>query len=236
MISARNAYEKVEECFDHIDETNKLKFLNSVKMMKTPIFQIEELIDEEEWKSDSSNFAKNTCNPVRRMIEQMKIEPNPQLQMIALSIGDPTILSDLGKPDTVSNAIINCLKDKKYDGYTPSYGTEVARQTVANYCSRPDTLVYKFSDILLTNGCSHSLDLCIMALANQGQNILIPRPGFSIYKTLCGTLGIDVKYYTLQVFRYFLKFNFPAKFFLNFFYNVVPLNHFNLSFISCVFD
>jgi tyrosine aminotransferase len=34
-------------------------------------------------------------------------------------------------------------------------------------------------------------------LANKGQNILIPKPGFSIYKTLAGTLGVDVKYYNL---------------------------------------
>ena len=122
--------------------------------------------------------------------------------MISLSIGDPTILSDLKKPDCVNDTIINYLKDKKFDGYTPSFGTEVARQAVANFCSKPDkNLFYKANDILLTNGCSHSLDLCIMALANPGQNILIPSPGFSIYKTLCGTLGINVKFYNLQVVK-----------------------------------
>jgi tyrosine aminotransferase len=70
---------------------------------------------------------------VRKLIEQMKIEPNPELQMIALSIGDPVILSNLGKPDCVKEAIIKCIEDKKYDGYTPSYGTEAARQAVAKY-------------------------------------------------------------------------------------------------------
>ncbi len=59
--------------------------------------------------------------------------------------------------------------------------------------------MYKASDILLTNGCSQALDLCITCLANPGENILIPRPGFSIYKTLAGTLGINVKYYDLLV-------------------------------------
>ncbi|CAM6002615.1 unnamed protein product, partial [Sphagnum balticum] len=117
--------------------------------------------------------------------------------MIALSIGDPTVFSHLGKPKEVTLAMENCLKEKKYDGYTPSYGTEIARSAIARYCSRPDNLVYKFNDIILTNGCSHAIDLCITVLANPGQNILIPKPGFSIYKTLSGTLGIDVKYYSL---------------------------------------
>ena len=156
----------------------------------------EELLDLD-WQIESSEFAKNTSNPVRKLIEQMKIEPNPELPMIALSIGDPTVFSDIGKPDTVTNAIMECINLKKHDGYTPSYGSEPARAAVAKYCSRPDNLVYKFSDILLTNGCSQAIDLCITVLANTGQNILIPKPGFSIYKTLCGTLGINVKYYNL---------------------------------------
>uniref|UniRef100_A0A1I8FFK4 Aminotran_1_2 domain-containing protein n=1 Tax=Macrostomum lignano TaxID=282301 RepID=A0A1I8FFK4_9PLAT len=39
-------------------------------------------------------------------------------------------------------------------------------------------------DVILTSGCSSALDLCISVLANPGDNILIPRPGFSIYRTL----------------------------------------------------
>lgn len=152
-----------------------------------------------EWNIETSKFAQSTSNPVRKMIEQMKIEPNPNLPMIALSIGDPTVFSHLGKPETAMNAIIKCISDKKFDGYTPSYGTEAARAAVARYYSKPDNLIYKFNDIILTNGCSHALDLCITVLANPGQNILIPKPGFSIYKTLCGTLDIEVKYYNLLV-------------------------------------
>jgi len=169
-------------------------------VMTKNTFNVVDFLDDDEfkveWGKDSSSFAKLTNNPVRRLIEQMRIEPNPALQMIALSIGDPVILSDLGKPDTVKSAIIKCIEDKKFDGYTPSYGTESARKAVAEYYSRPSKqVVYKPSDILLTNGCSQALDLCITCLANPGDNILIPRPGFSIYKTLAGTLGINVKYY-----------------------------------------
>jgi len=168
--------------------------------LKTPTFNVVDYLDNDEfqveWGKDSSQFAKRTNNPVRRLIEQMRIEPNPSLQMIALSIGDPIILSDLGKPDTVKSAIIKCIEDKKFDGYTPSYGTETARKAIAEFYSRPNKKVnYNSTDILLTNGCSQALDLCITCLANPGDNILVPRPGFSIYKTLAGSLGINVKYY-----------------------------------------
>lgn len=96
------------------------------RMMQARQLSVTDYLDEEEfkvdWAKESSQFAKLTNNPVRRMIEQMKIEPNPRKQMIALSIGDPVVLSNLAKPDTVKNAIIKCLDDKKFDGYTASYG------------------------------------------------------------------------------------------------------------------
>ena len=143
------------------------------------------------WSLHASHFAHSTCNPVRKLIEQMRIEPNPALPMIALSIGDPTVLSDIGKPDSVARAIASCVSEKRFDGYTPSYGTEACRQSIASYYSRPDKgISYTAGDVYLTNGCSQALDLCITVLAGRGQNILIPKPGFSIYKTLAGTLGI----------------------------------------------
>ena len=56
-----------------------------------------------------------------------------------------------------------------------------------------------FQEVIFASGCSGALDLCITVLANPGQNILIPRPGFSLYKTLAVSLGIQVKSYNLLV-------------------------------------
>ena len=54
-------------------------------------------------------------------------------------------------------------------------------------------------DVILCSGCSCALDLCITALAREGQNIIIPRPGFSIYRTLAEGLGVTVRSYNLRV-------------------------------------
>lgn len=54
-------------------------------------------------------------------------------------------------------------------------------------------------DVILTSGCSQAIELCLAVLANPGQNILIPRPGFSLYKTLAESMGIEVKLYNLLV-------------------------------------
>ncbi|CAF1013796.1 unnamed protein product [Brachionus calyciflorus] len=205
-IDSNNNVTESDGCGENENLNRNVKLLKSLNIQKTnqknynlseKSIRVENDNLNSEWNIDSSEFAKSTCNPVRKLIEQMKIEPNPELQMIALSIGDPTVFSDIAKPDSVIKAIQKCIDDKKFDGYTPSYGTEAARQAVARYYSRPDNLIYKFNDIILTNGCSQAIDLCITVLANRGDNIIIPKPGFSIYKTLAGTLGINVKYYSL---------------------------------------
>jgi tyrosine aminotransferase len=42
---------------------------------------------EKQWSVRSSEFAKCTFNPIRSIVDSMKLEPNPDKYMIALSIG-----------------------------------------------------------------------------------------------------------------------------------------------------
>lgn len=60
-------------------------------------------------------------------------------------------------------------------------------------------IFFSFQDVILTSGCSHALEMCILVLADTGQNILIPRPGFSIYRTLAESLRIECRSYDLNV-------------------------------------
>jgi hypothetical protein len=39
------------------------------------------------WNIQASSFAKNTHNPIRAIVDGMKLTPNPDKHMIALSIG-----------------------------------------------------------------------------------------------------------------------------------------------------
>ena len=41
----------------------------------------------EEWEVIVSPKAKATVNPIRSVVETLKLEPNPEKQMIPLSIG-----------------------------------------------------------------------------------------------------------------------------------------------------
>ncbi|XP_032794193.1 tyrosine aminotransferase isoform X1 [Daphnia magna] len=149
------------------------------------------------WSVTASDLARNTFNPIRTVVESMKLTPNPEKPMIALSIGDPTIFGNLCPSEEIVEAVVESVRSMKYNGYAPSTGYEEARNVVASYVSVPGATV-EAKDIILCSGCSCALDLCISVLANPGQNILVPRPGFPLYRTLAEGLGIRTKFYDLK--------------------------------------
>ncbi|XP_076062960.1 tyrosine aminotransferase-like [Oratosquilla oratoria] len=152
--------------------------------------------DRSTWKVEASCYAKKTFNPIRNIVENLVIVPNPEKQMIALSIGDPTVFGNLVPAEEITEAVVDSIRSGKYNGYAPSTGFVPAREAVAKHCSLPAAEV-EAKDVILCSGCSSALDLSITALSSPGSNILIPRPGFPLYKTLAEGLGIHTKYYNL---------------------------------------
>jgi tyrosine aminotransferase len=71
-----------------------------------------------------------------------------------------------------------------------------ARIAVAKHISIPGGEVAA-DDVILCSGCSSALDIAISTLADDGQNILVPRPGFPLYRTLSAGLGIQTREYDL---------------------------------------
>lgn len=85
----------------------------------------------------------------------------------------------------------------KSRSYGPAVGHLDARQAVAEYSAHQGDVAAE--DVILCSGGSHAIEMVIAVLADSGQNILVPRPGFMIYKTLAEGLGINLKYYNLLV-------------------------------------
>ena len=91
--------------------------------------------EEEEWEVNASDMAKNTFNPIRNILENMKIIPNPDKKMISLSIGDPTIFGNLNPSSNSITAITEALQSGKYNGYAPSAGYKESREAIATHIS-----------------------------------------------------------------------------------------------------
>ncbi|XP_030645924.1 tyrosine aminotransferase [Chanos chanos] len=148
------------------------------------------------WNVKPSEMAKNTLNPIRAIVDGMKLTPNPDKPMIALSIGDPTVFGNMPTDDKVLQAMKDAIDSQKYNGYAPSVGYYKSREAVANFYSEPGAPL-EANDVILTSGCSQAIELAINVLCNPGDNILVPCPGFSLYKTLAVSMGIKVKLYNL---------------------------------------
>eukprot|EP01113_Clastostelium_recurvatum_P021862 TRINITY_DN2595_c0_g2_i2.p1 TRINITY_DN2595_c0_g2~~TRINITY_DN2595_c0_g2_i2.p1 ORF type:complete len:466 (+),score=92.19 TRINITY_DN2595_c0_g2_i2:148-1398(+) len=151
--------------------------------------------DPSSWSVPVSKSAQSTLNPIRRLTDT-KTVTNPAKEMISLSIGDPLAYGNLATHPYV----IDCLKKNaeipSKSGYAPSMGYETSRQAVAQYCNVESTSLTA-RDVILASGASGALELAMCVLLNPGDNILLPRPGFSLYNTIAGCKGFQVKYYDL---------------------------------------
>ena len=128
----------------------------------------------------------------------MKIDPNPAKKLIPLTIGDPTLHGNYLAPDHILPRIQEVLQSHKFNGYPHACGIQEARESIARTHSiRRHPVSYE--DVVLTCGCSQAIEMAISVLSNPGEhNVLIPRPGFSLYQTLCSSKGIETRYYSLD--------------------------------------
>ncbi|XP_061532565.1 tyrosine aminotransferase isoform X2 [Phycodurus eques] len=89
----------------------------------------------ETWEVKPSLMADNTLNPIRAIVDGMKLSPNPDKAMIALSIGDPTVFGNLPTDDPMLQAMKDAIDSHQYNGYAPSVGYLKSRQAVAKFYS-----------------------------------------------------------------------------------------------------
>ena len=62
-------------------------------------------------------IIENTLNPIRHILEQIPIKPHPDLPMIPLSIGDPSVFGNFPAPKEASQEriyIVWALEVQKY--------------------------------------------------------------------------------------------------------------------------
>lgn len=103
---------------------------------------------------------------------------------ISLGVGEP----DFVTPWHIRNeAIYSLERGRTY--YTSNSGLMELRRELALYMERRMQLSYDpAGEILVTVGGSEAIDLCIRALVNPGDEVLVPEPSFVCYKP-CAVLA-----------------------------------------------
>lgn len=152
-----------------------------------------------EWKPIRASVSSlRMTNPIRALLETIKVPENPEKEMIDLSIGDPTVYDNLSVHPFVKEELKKVVDSplRSFHGYVHSAGSSEAKRAVAQKFTSPESPLRE-TDIILTSGCSGALEIAIKAFCNPGDNILLPRPGFSLYQTICEHLDVKWKHYNL---------------------------------------
>lgn len=105
-------------------------------------------------------------------------------------------ISTIDFSDYYQHRVVLVIDSGAFNGYGHAAGLVEAREAVCDYIEECQGKVTP-NDVILCSGCSCALDMCIAVLGEPGKNILIPRPGFSIYRTLAVGHGINVRSYDL---------------------------------------
>ena len=106
-------------------------------------------------------------------------------QVLKLNIGNPAPFG-FRTPDEVvydmSQQLTEC------EGYSPSQGLFSARKAIMQYAQLKQIPNVTIDDIYTGNGVSELINLCMSALLDTGDEILIPSPDYPLW-TACATLA-----------------------------------------------
>lgn len=122
----------------------------------------------------SKRVADIDISGIRKMFEGAG--PNS----INLGLGQP----DFDTPQNVKDAAISAINEG-FTGYTQGTGIPELREAISNstsFVSNPD-------EVIVTAGASEALHIAMEALVEDGDDVLVPDPGFVSYVALANMTG-----------------------------------------------
>jgi alanine-synthesizing transaminase len=109
-----------------------------------------------------------------------------------LNIGDP-IPFGFKTPAHMIKAVEKAMRDGQ-NGYGPSPGIMTAREAVADdFTARGVPMTA--DRVLLTAGTSEGIDIALNALANPGEEVLVPSPTYPLYTAVTAKIAAKAVYY-----------------------------------------
>ena len=90
--------------------------------------------------------------------------------------------------DIIADAMASCVMEKEYSKYPPPEGFSELRQLIL------DDLNVKNCEVLLTAGATESLYLCMQALLESDDNVVLSDPGYFIIGDFANRFANEVRY------------------------------------------
>ena len=104
--------------------------------------------------------------------------------IIHLEIGEP----DFDTPPNIVAAGVQALRDG-YTHYGPSPGLPELRQAIAAEVSRTRAIDVEAENVVVTPGAKPIMFYTMLALVDEGDEVLYPNPGFPIYESMIDFVG-----------------------------------------------
>ncbi|MBM6662451.1 pyridoxal phosphate-dependent aminotransferase [Marseilla massiliensis] len=106
------------------------------------------------------------------------------IDVINLSVGEP----DFNTPDHIKAAAKKAIDDN-YSRYSPVPGYPDLRKAIVDKLKNENGLEYGMNEILVSNGAKQSVCNTVMALVNDGDEVIIPAPYWVSYPQMVKLAG-----------------------------------------------
>ena len=98
------------------------------------------------------------------------------IDVVNMSLGEP----DFDTPEHIKEAAIAAVRNN-YSHYTPVGGLVSVKEAIAEKLQKENGLNYKPDEIFVSNGAKQSICNVIMALVDQGDEVIVPAPYWVSY-------------------------------------------------------
>ncbi len=135
-------------------------------------------------ESISSRITNVTPSLTLNITNQAKAMKSRGEEVYGLAGGEP----EMDTPNFIKEAGIKALQDGKTK-YTPAAGIPELREAIANKLKTENNIEYDPRQIIVGNGAKHSCMSAIMAVIEEGDEVIIPSPYWLSYPEMVRIAG-----------------------------------------------
>jgi aspartate aminotransferase len=104
--------------------------------------------------------------------------------IVHLEIGEP----DFATPENIINAAVRAMRNGATH-YTAASGIREVRERTAAYITRHTGVPTEYENIVITPGSKNLLLFALLSLVEEGDEVIVPDPGYPIYRSLTEFIG-----------------------------------------------
>lgn len=127
-------------------------------------------------------YARGAESSIIREIFSYGLERKAQIgadKVFDYSLGNPSVPAPAAVRASIERSL--ALPSDELHGYTPAPGLPEARRAVAESLNRRFGTSYGMGDVFMTVGAAASVSMCLHALANPGEEVIVIAPYFPEY-------------------------------------------------------